>query len=37
MMTDAMAWMMGGVGLVWILVIMVLALGIFALVKYLKK
>jgi hypothetical protein len=41
MMTDMMGWMtgwmMGGMGLVWILAIIVLALGIAALVKYLKK
>jgi hypothetical protein len=36
-MTDMMGWMMGGMGLVWILVIIVLVLGIAALVKYLKR
>ena len=36
-MTDMMDWMMGGMGLVWILVVVVLILGIAALVKYLKK
>ena len=41
MMTDMMGsmtgWMMGGMGLVWILTIIVLLLGIAALVKYLKN
>lgn len=37
MMTDMMGWMMGGMGLVWILVIIVLVLGAAAIVKYLKK
>jgi len=37
MMTDMMGWMTGGMGLVWILVIIVLVLGIAALIKYLKK
>ena len=41
MMTDMMGsmtgWMMGGMGLVWILVIIVLVLGIAALIKYLKN
>jgi hypothetical protein len=41
MMTDMMGsmtgWMMGGVGLVWILAIIVLVLGIAALIKYLKN
>jgi hypothetical protein len=36
-MTDMMNWMMGGAGLVWILVVVVLVLGAVALVKYLKK
>jgi hypothetical protein len=35
MMDGAMGWMMGGMGLVWILVIVVLVLGAAALVKYL--
>ena len=35
MMDGAMAWMMGGMGLVWILVILVLILGTAALMKYL--
>ncbi len=34
---DGMEWMMGGVTLVWVLVVVVLVLGIAALVKYLKK
>ena len=32
-----MGWMMGGMGLVWGLVIIVLVLGIAGLIKYLKK
>ena len=36
-MTDMMNSMMGGMGLVWILVVVVLVLGAVALVKYLKK
>jgi len=36
-MTDMMNSMMGGMGLVWILVAVVLVLGVAALVKYLKK
>jgi hypothetical protein len=36
-MTDMMGWMTAGMGLVWILVIIVLVLGIAALLKYLKK
>ena len=36
-MTDMTGWMMGGIGLVWILVIITLVLGIAALIKYLKK
>jgi hypothetical protein len=35
MMDGAMGWMMGGMGLVWILVILVLILGVAGLVKYL--
>jgi hypothetical protein len=35
MMDGAMGWMMGGMGLVWVLVILVLILGAAALVKYL--
>lgn len=34
---DGMGWMMGGMTLVWILVLVVLVLTILALVKYLKK
>ena len=36
-MTDMMNWMMGGMGLVWILVVVILLLGVAALVRYLKK
>ena len=36
-MTDMMNSMMAGMGLVWILVVVVVLLGIAALVKYLKK
>jgi len=40
-MTDIMGsmtgWMMGGMGLAWVLVIIVLVLGIAALIKYLKN
>jgi hypothetical protein len=32
-----MSWMMGGVGLVWLLAIVALALGIAALIKYLRS
>ena len=34
---DGMGWMMGGMALVWILVLVVLVLVIAALVKYLRK
>ena len=37
MMTDMTGWMMAGMGLVWILGIIVLVLGIAALIKYLTK
>lgn len=37
MMTDMMAWMAGGAGLVWILVVVILLLGAAALVKYVRK
>lgn len=37
MMSDSMNWMMGGMGLLWILVFVALLLGIAALVKYLRK
>jgi hypothetical protein len=36
-MSDMMGWMGGGMGLVWILIVLVLVLGVAALVKYLKK
>jgi hypothetical protein len=36
-MTDMTGWMTGGMGLVWILVIIALVLGIAALIKYLRK
>ena len=36
-MTDMMGWMTAGMGLVWILAIIVLVLGIAALIKYLKN
>ena len=36
-MPDMMNSMMGGMGLVWLLVVVVLVLGVAALVKYLKK
>ena len=35
MMDGAMAWMMGGMSLVWIVIILVLILGAAALVEYL--
>ena len=37
MMTDMMGWMTGGMGLVWVLVIIVLVLSIAVLIKYMKK
>ena len=37
MMHDMMGGMMWGMGLIWILVIIVLVLAIFALVKYLRR
>lgn len=37
MMGGTGAWMMAGIGLVWILVLVVLVLAIAALVKYLRK
>lgn len=37
MMMDGMGWMMGGMSLVWILILIVLVLAIIALVKYLKN
>ena len=36
-MMSNMGWMMGGMGLVWILVVVVFILGIAALVKYLRQ
>lgn len=36
-MMDGMGWMMGGMGVLWILVLLVLVLGIFALIKYLRS
>ena len=35
MMDGAMGWMMGGMGLVWLLIILVLILGAAAFLKYL--
>ena len=37
MMNDMMGWMMGGMGLVWILLAIFLLLGIAAFVKYILK
>ena len=34
---EGMGWMMGGMGLLWLLLLIVLALGIAALVKYLRS
>ena len=34
---DGMEWMMVGMGLVWLLVVILLILGIAALVKYLRR
>ena len=34
---EGMEWMMGGMTLVWVLVVVALGLGIAALIKYLKK
>ena len=34
-MMDSMAWMMGGMGLVWLLIVVLLVLGVAALLKYL--
>lgn len=36
-MTDGMGWMMTGMGLVWLLILVVLVLGVAALVKYLRN
>ena len=35
MMDGAMGWMMGGMGVVWLLIILILVLGAAALLKYL--
>jgi hypothetical protein len=35
MMDGAMGWMMGGMGVVWLLIILILILGAAALLKYL--
>lgn len=35
-MMDGMGWMMTGMGLVWLLVLVLIVLGIAALVKYLR-
>ena len=37
MMMDGMGWMMGGMGLLWLLVLVLVVLGIAALVKYLRS
>jgi hypothetical protein len=36
-MMDGMGWMMGGMGLLWVLVLILVVLGIAALVKYLRS
>jgi len=36
-MMDGMGWMMGGMGVVWLLVLVLLVLGIAALVKFLRS
>lgn len=36
-MMDGMGWMMVGMGLVWLLVVILLVLGVAALVKYLRR
>ncbi|MFC4172858.1 hypothetical protein ACFOYU_12400 [Microvirga sp. GCM10011540] len=36
-MMDGMGWMMAGMGLVWLLVVILLVLGVAALVKYLRR
>ncbi len=33
---EGMGWMMGGIGLVWLLLVVLLGLGIAALIKYLR-
>jgi hypothetical protein len=37
MMNDMMGWMMGGMGFVWVLLVLLLILAIAALIKYLFK
>jgi hypothetical protein len=34
---DGMGWMMAGMGLIWLLAVVLLVLGIAALVKYLRR
>lgn len=34
---EGMGWMMGGMGIIWILILVLLVLGIAALVKFLRK
>lgn len=34
---EGMGWMMGGMGLVWLLLLVLLVLGIAALIKYLRS
>jgi hypothetical protein len=36
-MMDGMGWMMGGMGVVWLLVFILVVLGIAALMKYLRS
>ncbi|WP_281433537.1 hypothetical protein [Microvirga splendida] len=36
-MMDGMGWMMAGMGLVWLLVVILLVPGVAALVKYLRR
>lgn len=36
-MMDGMGWMMGGMGLIWILILVVLALAAAALIKHLRR
>jgi hypothetical protein len=36
-MMDGMGWMMAGVGVIWVLVVILLVLGIAALVKFLRS
>ena len=37
MMMEGMGWMMGGMALVWVLIVVVLVLAIVALIKYLRS